>query len=144
MPVRAAFDTNQIDIAFDSDGWCQFANTIAAYPGTFPLVIGVDIGNWDTYLSTLQIEQTSDKLLFVQCTNQGVLLMRGPREALFLLAENARDMVHSSVGAHDHVDHCILPDLISESSALMIWRRENNGGSNGFSEGEQIKRVGPL
>ncbi len=125
MLVLAAFHTNEISVIGTSDEWTQFGNWLEAANSEYPLRVANEVAPWDDYLRTLRVERRPEGPVLIQIFPRGVLKIQGSSEALHILAENAREMVVVNTDEHEHVhvDAAILPEVISEKSAVMTWKR---------------------
>ena len=123
MLVLTAFETNEISVIGTSEEWTQFGNWLEAANSEYPLRVTNDVATWDDCLKTLRVECRPAGPVLIRSLPQGVLAIEGSPEALHILAENAREMVAVQTDDHVHVDAAILPDVISETSAVMTWSR---------------------
>ncbi len=58
-------------------------------------------------------------------TEESSLVIEGPKPLREILGQVAREMPSAPAdpGMHVHIDYCIMPKCISETSLFMIWQR---------------------
>ncbi len=123
MLVRASLDTHEIEMVGTSDEWETFADFLESEKCEYPLSPSINVAPWDICLTAIHVERVAHGLVFVHCSTSGILTIQGSPESLHVLSENARDMIDAEVEGHVHVDAAILPEVISEVSATMVWLR---------------------